>query len=165
MQVARPPCAVCVRSARYFAVDATPTTVASYEFRWDGARMHPLRPRCQVIPRTSQAEAELRAALEVLMDTAQEGGPCPKCGSPPLAVVGGDADAARAALNKGYSCSSRFRELMRPVFRRAVRPHVVRIPGKDNAGDGPSRDREVTPEEMAATQRILRVAAVALEVG
>ena len=160
-QVARPPCAECVRSAKIFAVDATPTTMAYVQFRWERDALEYVGEQASDFEyKIDQSEGELRAA--VWAANSQKGAPfCAQCGAPPLVLIGGDADGARAALRKGYSRSQVFRQHMRPLFTGGwLRLETVRVPGVVNAADAPSRGRKATSERrcMIVTQEILTTA-------
>jgi hypothetical protein len=164
-RVAKPICRACIQAARIFAVDATPTKIGYVECRFIEGRLEIVDWVGISIPETDQGAAELQAALEVA-DKVQKEAPgerCRGCQNPPLVIIGGDADGARAALRKGYSCSVVFRALMRPVYTGGrVRVETVRIPGVYNVADGASRDRPPTAEEWDHSRRILQEAVLFL---
>ena len=159
--VARPPCVECVRSARIFAVDATPFAMAFVQFQWKDDSLQYVGERASDFEgKIDQSEGELRAAVWAAI--SQWGASCcPFCKAPPLVLLGSDADGARAALRKGYSRSKVFRQRMRPLFTGGwLRLETVRVPGEVNAADAPSRGREASSDErcMRITQEILTTA-------
>ncbi len=93
-----------------FAVDATPTRIAVLEFVDGAAGLRPKNLGWTRSVNLEQSEAEPAAALAAAEQVAAAGSPCPECGLPPLAIIGGDADAVSAAITKGYSNSSVVRE-------------------------------------------------------
>ena len=167
-QVALGQCQECIRRLRVFAVDATPRTLGVVEFIRQGDTWKPVNEGVTTeIEKTHQGEAELEAALTAARTVVQEarGERCPHCGWPPGALIGGDADSARAALAKSYSCSQAFRNRMRDVYQGGrVWIHSTRIPGQINMADAPSRYRPSTEEERLGSEECLRVAYQALEV-
>ena len=66
-----------------------------------------------------------------------------------------DADAVRAAVNKGYARAAALRTQLRELFTFCPRDRAVRVPGKMNVADGPSRGASPVPEQLAATRGIL----------
>ena len=159
-QVALGPCQECIRRLRVFAVDATPRTLGVVEFIRQGDTWKPVNEGVTIeIEKTQQGEAELEAALTAARTVVQEarGERCPHCGWPPGALIGGDADSARAALAKGYSCSQAFRNRMRTCTRvdecGSIRPGS----GKDQHGRRavtlPAFDRGRTPRVRGVPTR------------
>ena len=67
-----------------------------------------------------------------------------------------DADSVRYAVRKGYSSSSELREVLRAIFCGSVALYVVRVAGKDNAADAPSRGRALEEEALRKTRAICR---------
>jgi hypothetical protein len=65
---------------------------------------------------------------------------------PPIVTLAVDADGVRYCINKGYSGNKNFRMALRAMPLAAV--STVRVPGKDNMTDKPSRTGGTDVGEM-----------------
>ena len=139
-----PPCRTCIRRAKLGASDAMPTRLGWLIF--EGERVI---EAAEEIERVSQVVAEGQALVRLARAVARlpTATPCPVCGGPQLLIAAIDADAVRYAVRKGYSSSPDLRDILRAIFGGSVALYVVRVAGKENAADAPSRGR--APEEEA----------------
>ena len=100
---------------------------------------------------------ELRAGVTVALRRAVKR--CGRYRNFPTVLVGSDAEAARTALEKGYSNSAEFREILRQMSDsndRGVLLETVRIPGEFNIADFFSRSLEERGPPSEDERRVSR---------
>ena len=71
-------------------------------------------------------------------------------------LVAVDADSVRVAINKGYARSAALRQSLVDLFDACPDVLAIRVPGRQNAADLPSRGKPPTEDLMLATWEILR---------
>lgn len=92
-----------------------------------------------------QAVQELRAVLDLAAELSRRW--------PRLVhiIQAMDAEAARSALQKGYSTSSEFRDILRQLRTQGYRLTTVHVPTQDNVADEPSRELPIVEARRLAT--------------
>ena len=134
------------------ATDAYPNGMGLVQFNLSGEVVWSCH---EPTPATLQVEAECNAVPWALRRVADREealrGRRPRC-----FLVAVDADTVRAAFNKGYARKEPMQEALRHAFAEADWLLLVRVPGKLNGADAPSRNGPLVPEFVRATWEVLR---------
>jgi hypothetical protein len=158
-----PCCQRCLKNTRYVVTDAMPQSIGWVIFTRNArGDLIPTRAGHAEVLETVQSQSEMLAAQRGIVE-ALEGSTevCSLCGWPPIVILAVDADGVRFCINKGYSGNENFRMALRAMPLAAV--STVRVPGKDNVADKPSRRGGTDVGEL--DREAAEASALRLEIG